>query len=217
MTESPFIDCWPRIGESLPFPISRIQFAADDGAADQAFPGYQSLFVDLEREDLKRGKDIVAVYDALRPSLLAYLVGLGLVREEAEDIIQESFIRLMRHLGENQGDQHLRPWLFRVAHNLAIDQFRSGQYHAAKASIDVSSLEGDLCDARMSPEELLLQREQWILLQQAVARLTPQQQYAVLLRAEGMRYREIAEILGVSTKRVGELVQRALIRLAGGQ
>jgi DNA-directed RNA polymerase specialized sigma24 family protein len=53
--------------------------------------------------------------------------------------------------------------------------------------------------------------------QQAIARLTPQQRYAVLLRSEGLRYREIGEVLGMGTKRVAELIQRALVRLAGDQ
>ena len=195
--------------------IPHLCFAAG-GNANRVLPGYSSLSADAERGNLKPGRDIVEVYDMLRPSLLAYLVGLGLVREEAEDVIQESFVRLIRYLGKNKDDEHLRPWLFRVAHNLAIDQFRSGQYHAAVSAVEVSSIEETLCDAGLSPEEMLLQREQWRLLQQSIARLTPQQKYAVLLRSEGLRYREIAEVLGISTKRVGELVQRALVRLAGG-
>jgi DNA-directed RNA polymerase specialized sigma24 family protein len=48
-----------------------------------------------------------------------------------------------------------------------------------------------------------------------MSRLTQLQRYAVLLRAEGLRYREISEVLGVSTQRVIELVQRALARLSG--
>jgi RNA polymerase sigma factor (sigma-70 family) len=49
----------------------------------------------------------------------------------------------------------------------------------------------------------------------ALGRLTPQQRAAVLLRAEELRYREIAAVLGVSTKRISELIQRALALLAG--
>jgi RNA polymerase sigma-70 factor (ECF subfamily) len=171
----------------------------------------------MEQGSLKQGEDIVEVYDELRPSLLAYLVGLGLVREEAEDVIQDSFLRLIRHLEEHHDEQHLRPWLFRVAHNLTVDQFRSGRYRAAESAVDVSSLENALSCGGLGPEETAIQSQQWHLAQEAIERLTPQQKYAVLLRSEGLRYREIATVLGIGTKRAAELVQRALVRLAGGQ
>jgi len=47
----------------------------------------------------------------------------------------------------------------------------------------------------------------------AFARLTPKQRQCVLLRAEGFRYREIAEVLGISVQRVGELMQRSIALL----
>jgi RNA polymerase sigma-70 factor (ECF subfamily) len=197
--------------------LPQLWFAADGGNSDRAMPVYFGMFADAEPGMLKRGKDIVEVYDALRPSLLAYLVGLGLVREEAEDVVQESFVRLIRHLEKHQDEQHLRPWLFRVAHNIAIDHFRSGRYRTTENSVEAWSLRDDLSDVSLNPEETLLQREQWRIAQQAIARLTPQQKYAVLLRSEGLRYREIAEVLSVGTKRAAELVQRALVRMAGGQ
>jgi len=50
-------------------------------------------------------------------------------------------------------------------------------------------------------------------LRQAVAKLTPQQRECLRLRASGLRYREIAEVLGIGISSVGELVQRATARL----
>jgi RNA polymerase sigma-70 factor (ECF subfamily) len=70
-------------------------------------------------------------------------------------------------------------------------------------------------DSSLSPEELVIRKEELSRVQAAMSRLTQQQRYAVLLRAEGLRYREISEVLGVSTQRVIELVQRALARLSG--
>ena len=199
------------------FPIHHLWFAADGGNADQATPAFLSLSGATESGTLKRGKDIVEVYDALRPSLLAYLVGLGLVRYEAEDVVQDTFLRLIRYLEEHHDEEHLRPWIFRVAHNLTIDQFRSGRYRAAESGVEASSLHEVLPYAGLNPEENAIRQEQWRMARQAIARLTPQQRYAVLLRSEGLRYREIGEVLGMGTKRVAELIQRALVRLAGDQ
>lgn len=202
-------------GEGVFLRISQLRFASDGGNFDDAAPVYFSMFANTEHGTVKRGREIVEAYDALRPSLLAYLVGLGLVKEEAEDVIQESFLRLIRYIEKHKKDDHLRPWIFRVAHNLAVNEFRSGRYRTTGSVEDVAIFLDGPTDAGMSPEDVLLQREQWRMAQQAIARLTPQQKYAVLLRSEGFRYREIAEVLGIGTKRAAELVQRALVRLAG--
>jgi RNA polymerase sigma factor (sigma-70 family) len=68
-----------------------------------------------------------------------------------------------------------------------------------------------------NPEEHAIQNEEVQRVQSALERLTQQQRAAVMLRAEDLRYREIASVLGVSTKRVSELIQRALVRLAEGR
>jgi RNA polymerase sigma-70 factor (ECF subfamily) len=192
---------------------SQLAFALEDGDADW-MTGLRS-FADLRQKSSQQEHKIVELYDALRPALIAYLVSFGLVREEAEDIIQESFLRLIDRLKEDAGESLLRPWLFRVAHNLAVDQFRSATYRSAISAVDVDVVGETLSDGKLTPEESAIERQRWLHAQQLIARLTPQQKYAVLLRSEGLRYREIAEVLGVSTKRAGELVQRALVRLAG--
>jgi RNA polymerase sigma-70 factor (ECF subfamily) len=192
---------------------SQLAFAMEDGDADWV-SGLRS-FADLRQKSSSQGQKIVELYDALRPALIAYLVSLGLVREEAEDIIQESFLRLIDRLKKDAGESLLRPWLFRVAHNLAVDQFRSATYRSSVSAIDVDTVGDTLIDGNQTPEESVIERQRWVHAQHLIALLTPQQKYAVLLRSEGLRYREIAEVLGISTKRAAELVQRAMVRLAG--
>lgn len=162
-------------------------------------------------------RDFVALYDLLRPSLLGYLAGLGLVREEAEDVIQESFLRLLAQDDAPSHGNHLRAWLFRVAHNLAMDRFRSSTYRTALSGVDVADLDQELLDGSLGPEELAIQKQQWETARQAIDKLTEKQKHAILLRSEGLRYREISNVLGVSVKRVSELIQRALVRIAGDQ
>jgi len=192
---------------------SQLAFAMEDGDAD--WVSSLRSFADLSQKSSSQGQKVVELYDALRPALIAYLVSLGLVREEAEDIIQESFLRLIDRLKKDAGENLLRPWLFRVAHNLAVDQFRSATYRSSVSAVDVDIVGETLSDGKQSPEESAIERQRWVHVRQLMARLTPQQKYAVLLRSEGLRYREIAEVLGISTKRAAELVQRAMMRLAG--
>jgi RNA polymerase sigma-70 factor (ECF subfamily) len=200
---------------SLLFPILR--FTVDGLPDGTALPGYVSLFVHSEHGESKRRNQVVTLYDETRPSLIAYLSGLGLSIDEAEDVIQESFLRLVRHLARERDQVNLRGWLFRVAHNLTMDLFRAERRFVAE-SVDEESTSSpilEIADTSLSPEEVAIKQEELRRVWAAMERLTEQQRYAVLLRAEGLRYREIGAVLGMGTQRVGELVQRALARLAG--
>lgn len=160
-------------------------------------------------------KSIVDLYDSVRPGLSAYLISLGLSRSQAEDIVHDTFLKLIQHMKLKNDEEDLRGWVFRVAHNLAINLHQSA-YQRLSDALGVNEIPlARLADSSLSPEELVLKKEELRRVQTAMSRLTQQQRYAVLLRAEGLRYREIAEVLGVSTQRVTELVQRALQRLAG--
>jgi RNA polymerase sigma-70 factor (ECF subfamily) len=143
-----------------------------------------------------------------------YLAGLGLSLNESEDVIHDAFIRLFDHLSARSEDTNLRGWLFRVAHNLAIDLFRETK-RIQQPGIDGVNLLEFVIDSSFGPEEDAIKNEEIRKVASALERLTPQQRSAVLLRAEDLRYREIAGVLGVSIKRVSELVQRALTLLAG--
>ena len=70
-------------------------------------------------------------------------------------------------------------------------------------------------DPNLNPEEVFLKKEQLHRMAAAVSRLNEKQRQCLHLRAEGLRYREIAAVLGVSTQRVADVVQSALVRLAG--
>jgi RNA polymerase sigma-70 factor (ECF subfamily) len=195
------------------YPFSGLHFAADGPRFDaRAVP--MSLFAGTAKPEPTRETLVMELYDKLRPSLLSYLASLGLSPNEAEDVVHDSFVRLFDHLDTNQNDKNLRGWLFRVSHNLAMDLFRGARKIQQPDTEGANFLEL-LIDNSFSPEEHAIKNEEIRRVMSALGRLTPQQRSAVLLRAEELRYREIAAVLGVSTKRVAELVQRALVLLAG--
>ncbi len=136
--------------------------------------------------------------------------------DESEGHHQECFLRLVRHLANKRDEENLRGWLFRVAHNLTMDMFRAGKRYVAESADEEGFPPAhEIADTSLSPEEVAIKREELRRVWAAMGRLTQQQRYAVLLRAEGLRYREISAVLGIPTQRIGELVQRALARLAG--
>jgi RNA polymerase sigma-70 factor, ECF subfamily len=169
---------------------------------------------EASKSKMTREERLIQLYDQLRPSLLAYLGGLGLSLSQAEDIIQESFVRLFDHFASKGDHENPKAWLFRVAHNMTMDLYREGQRFEQSRNDGADLLDG-LLSLEDGPEEHVIRIEQALRVRAALGRLTEKQRTAVLLRAEDLRYREIAAILGVSVKRVSHLVQRALSRLAG--
>ena len=167
------------------------------------------------RRSMKRRNQIGELYDSLRPSLFAYLSCIGLSSHESEDVVHETFLRLVKHLLKGGDESNLRGWVFRVAHNAAMDLSRSSRTVPAGLATAEELPVAEPRDIALNPEEAAIRQEDLRNLRAAMARLTEQQRYAVLLRAEGLRYREIAGVLGVSPQRVADLVTRALTRLAG--
>lgn len=158
-------------------------------------------------------EQIAAFYQELRSPLTASLRRWRLPAEEVEDLVQETFVRLMSHGPEDLDAESARYWLFRVAHNLAIDRQRSGWSNLidARANVDV------LLSARPSlgsnPERILLNGEQVRMVQDNLAKLTPRQRHAIYLRISGLSYKDIAHELRGTASSVGELIRRALKRL----
>jgi DNA-directed RNA polymerase specialized sigma24 family protein len=63
--------------------------------------------------------EATTLYRELRKPLLRYLVCLGLSTDEAQDVVQDAFLSLHRHLASGRSQENIRSWLFRVAHNRA--------------------------------------------------------------------------------------------------
>ena len=172
-----------------------------------------SLFESTYESRPTREGYVMELYDLLRPQLLLYLSTIGLSVGDAEDVIQDCFVRLFDHLAEVNDDKNLRGWIFRVTRNLAMDFFRDKK-RVYYPGADDDDLVERVIDISFGPEEQAIQSEEIRRVAATLKNLTIMQRSAVLLRAEGLRYREIAAILDISIKRVSELIHRALTVLA---
>lgn len=157
--------------------------------------------------------EVAGYFNELRRPLYRYFLCVGLSRDDAEEGVQETFLRLHQHLARNGDRSNLRGWIFQVARNLAHNRYKSLRRQRAEA-LDCVERGEALADPRRGPEELAIAQERWRRLRLSVERLTPQQRECFLLRAAGLRYREIAAALGIGISAVGELVQRATARLS---
>jgi RNA polymerase sigma-70 factor (ECF subfamily) len=123
-------------------------------------------------------------------------------------------LSLFQHLQRGKSRQNLRGWVFRVAHNLALKQRHAR--HVALRSRTVSAGDGDerRPDPGPTPEEQVESRQRQERLLAVVRALPEQDQHCLHLRAEGLRYREIAKVLGISLGAVSLSLQRSLARLS---
>src|ERR1700733_8691024 len=79
---------------------------------------------------------VVQLFDELRSPLLRYLHSLGLSAQDAEELVQDSFLALFEHLRLGRPRQNLRGWVFRVAHNLGLKRRREGAREADNGALD---------------------------------------------------------------------------------
>jgi|SRR5580704_1593966 RNA polymerase sigma-70 factor (ECF subfamily) len=154
--------------------------------------------------------EATTLYRELRKPLLRYLVALGLSSDEAQDVVQDAFVSLQRHLGAGGSQENIRSWVFRVAHNQARN--RQSSYHRRFGESLGEEVESIAHDS--TPERAVLEKEKFGQLRKAILLLTQSERECLLLRAGGFRYREIGEILGMATSTVGETVERAVKKLA---
>ena len=157
-------------------------------------------------------QEVLALFDLLRVRLLSYAVSFGLSVHDSEDVIQEVFLALFRHLQQGRSRENLTGWTFRVTHNLALNRRMANQSEGGLPQADPS--EAERCrDFAPSPEEQILFRERQTRLRAVLSALPETDRCCLQLRAEGLKYREIAKVLEISLGSVAASVARSLARL----
>jgi RNA polymerase sigma-70 factor (ECF subfamily) len=184
-----------------------------DGPADSSF-GISALTTagaDHSAKPSPLEEEVSQLFDQLRNPLLRYVLSFGLRAHDGEEVIQEVFLSLFKHLLRGKSRQNLRGWVFRVAHNLALKQ-RYGRQASAVAQSE-SELVYEHLAPDPNPEEALAAKQRQDRLLAVVRSLTEQDRCCLHLRAEGLRYREIAEVLGMSLGAISLSLTRSLQRL----
>jgi RNA polymerase sigma-70 factor, ECF subfamily len=158
--------------------------------------------------------EVIGLFDEMRQRLLRYLLQFRLTLQDAEEIVQETFLALFQHLRRGRSRENLRGWLFRVAHNLALKKLQRERRDSFHHPATEAAVQDQIADPAPSAEEELV-RAQTHGRMQAVLRALPEQDRQCLhLRAEGLRYREIAQVLEISLGAVAISLERSLARMA---
>ncbi len=153
--------------------------------------------------------EVSRLFQEWRQPLLRFLVCSSLDSDAALDIVQDTFLRLHQHLLGGGARDNLRAWVFRVAHNAAVNRRKS----KAHSTVGAAELATEAACPKDGPERLFLRRERFRRLHAAMKDLMPLERECVVLRSEGLRYREIAEVLEIGTSTVADHLERALRKL----
>jgi RNA polymerase sigma-70 factor (ECF subfamily) len=160
-------------------------------------------------EDTSSLRLVLEYYDREHSALVRYLCFLNMNPETAKEIVQDCFIKLHEHLSSGGDSSNLRAWLYRVAHNLARNSQLSARSRKTESLTD-STTHREPVAAEQSAEDRMLEAEKLERLRAGMTQLPESQRQALVLRSQGLKYREIAQALGLSTSTVAENVQRGM-------
>ena len=146
--------------------------------------------------------ELTCLYERNAAALLRYALLLATDREAARDAVQEVFLRYFIARSEGQRFENSRAWLFRVLRNHLLDALRSGR---SKNEIGIEDAHNS-ADASQDPEATYHRAEISKCLSSSLA---PRELEYVRLRAEGLRYQEIADVLDVRCGTVAGTLARA--------
>jgi RNA polymerase sigma-70 factor, ECF subfamily len=158
-------------------------------------------------------QEVIQLFDQFRDRLLHYLLAFSLPIADSEDVLQETFLALFRHLQHGKSREHIGGWLFRVAHNLALKHRRNQRDHENVPEALIETANSLVCPAP-NPEDRLIHSQAQERIAAALRALPEQNRWCLQLRAEGLRYREIAKVLDISLGSVAACLERSVTLIA---
>lgn len=147
-------------------------------------------------------KEIGELYPRLHRALTAYLAGSNV---EPEDILQETFLKAFKNLEHFEGNSSLYTWLYSIARNVCIDEFRKRKYEKNRSAIPVDEFELESDDFVSES-----QKEEVLILRKAISDLPELLKSIVIMKTiDGLTYQEIAEVTGVNEQTLKNRMFRA--------
>lgn len=148
--------------------------------------------------------DVGELFTQYHASLVRMLYRRTGDQDRAEDIAQETFARALEAPPHNP-----RPWLFAVALNLVREEART----VKRRSRHLELIRAESPQTTLSPEDELLRSEEKSRVRRALDRLNERDREALVLKAEGFNYDEIAATIGLAKGAIGTTLARARRRL----
>ena len=160
--------------------------------------------------------EVTELFDELRLPVLRYVLSFRLPLTDAEEIVQEAFLALFHHLQAGKSRENLKGWVFTVAHRLAW-KHRLSTRRRLERLIPGMGLWRRAEDPGPNPLERMEALERRRRLLAVVDALPERDRCCLWLRAEGLRYREIARALNMSLGGVANSLERSFARMMASE
>jgi len=172
---------------------------------------------DAELVERLKGGDTRALDELFRRHReVAYGIAYRLVgnRDDALDVVQESFIHVMRGVHTFRGQSSFRTWLYRIVTHASLDYRRWRALRTAESLDGESAPDPGPDQGQRSPQDEAADRDLYAAIEQALANISEKNRAALVLFAiEGLSYKEIADVLGISVGTVMSRIFNARQRL----
>lgn len=156
---------------------------------------------------------VLRLFDLHAPRLRSYVCRCGLTSDAADDVVQDAFLALFRHLQKGGNADNLPGWLVQVSFRLALKaRYRATRRWSREQALEDAAFE--IAEDELSAEAELVARERRRTIVAVVRALPERDQQCLWMRAEGVTYRDIARTLGISLGSVAKAVSRAAVRLS---
>ena len=166
-----------------------------------------ALMIKVRDGDLER---LGLLFERYKSPLFGFFYGMNRDQELSEDLVQNTFFRILKYRQLFRGDGDFRTWLFHIARNVRHDQFRKEKI---KRKESVENWEHQLGHTDHSQEKMVHSEIQ-MMVSLAMDKLPPEKKEVLLLsKYQEKKYKEIGEILGCSEGAVKVKVFRALQEL----
>jgi RNA polymerase sigma-70 factor, ECF subfamily len=168
---------------------------------------------------LAKGGDVAAfseLYDLYGKKILNYIFRLTSVREEAEDLMQDTFVLAFKNLHSLKENGKFQSWLFRIAQNNVFQKYRGKTPHLESIDVHEADEGGgfDLPASDKGPEDAVLSAELERIVQKAINELPEKyRQVFVLSAVQRLSYQEISDIVGRSLASVKSDIHRARVEV----
>ncbi|QPA29882.1 RNA polymerase sigma factor SigX [Thermaerobacillus caldiproteolyticus] len=151
------------------------------------------------------------LYEKYHQDLFNFLFYMVRSREQAEDLVQEVYIKVLRSYERFEGKSSEKTWLLSIARHVAIDFFRKQKSWRQKIIKKLDWTAGQVRDTQPLPEEIAIQKEEIQLMYRCLGRCTIDQRLVIVLRfIQALSIAETAEALGWTESKVKTTQHRAL-------
>ncbi|MBD2871872.1 RNA polymerase sigma factor [Paenibacillus arenilitoris] len=163
--------------------------------------------IEIDHVNLQRQQSFDYIFKNYKDKIYSFFIHSGINAEDAQDLTQDTFLKIYRFLDQQDANKNLAAWIFKIASNTAKDYYwKSSLFRGRRSKLERLST----FDNSSTPESILLQKEQKQELQRILLRIPFNYRVILLLRfTNELSYEEIAEIMNYSVNKVSVHLHRA--------